>query len=510
VIEETLLGSVSDIQWTMLENRAGTIRCRLTAMVVDPKNKVGEISVRIGRRNLITDRGRENPDGTWGRIEGDVREIALKRDEKGFRGEFVVKGEVEKSADYVWQWWWARGDGRKFHAGARDRSFSFEKDLNLPGSSEGVSKPAEPAKPRSADPEPGDWLEDRRRRPAIEVLKPEKTGAPLAADKSAPEGAQVTRLKLDAAHLEPCLAWAEGGEAAIVLDRFGLIRRVSIPDLKEEARLNSGRQCAGLAKSKAGLVTYCVEQQELWLLDDKSLELRRRLSFPPVTSLAAAPASALVYVLTRGSQVIQVVDVEKMEVARKWEYQERSTADARVKRHERSGGLRLEAAQAAVTPDGAWLLVAADGSLHRLKISGNDLAYEEAGPAFAHGGRLEVSADSKYATIALAFGHTLPPGAPRVDGNPILIFKIEDLQGPVITLVTKRGASAVAFDREARKLYTAEEGKLLVSFTPKGERAAVFDADPAAGSPRQFLVHPSGRRLFILNDAGLYWMELAP
>lgn len=507
-VEELILGKVTLLQWTLLENKEGTIRHRCTAILADPFDKVRDVSLRIGARKRIAALPKEIQPGHYEPLQGDVQEFPLRSESGRARGEVTVRGEIDRPIEFVHQLSWTRGDGKRVYSAPQSPTFTFEKNLHVPPPrDEEVKRPAAPGKPRTADPEPGDWLEDRRRRPAVDALKSEVTGTSLSGQEFASEFFRSVRLSLEPGGVEPCISWTGDGTAALLLDQSGLIRRVSIPDLKEERRLKSSRRCSGLARSKAGLVVHCVELQELWVLDERTLEIVKRIPAPQVTAWTASPASTKAYATRFGQQVLDAIDLVKGTVT-SWEYKKFEVQDAQLKRNERSGPLRMEFAQLAATADGKYILVASSsGTLHRLRIEESGLVYEEAGPGFAAGGRLQVSADSKYVTLARPEGHALLPGMARVEGCATMIFKVEDLQKPVIVLTTARGASVIAFDREARRIHTAEDGKILIAFNPQGERVLELPSGPGS-PPRQFLAHPSGNRLLLLNGAGLYWVEL--
>ena len=54
------------------------------------------------------------------------------------------------------------------------------------------------------------------------------------------------------------------------------MRRISLPDFKEDAALEAGKKCGWLSVSAEGVVLTANEAQEMWLLDGKSLKVIKK------------------------------------------------------------------------------------------------------------------------------------------------------------------------------------------------------------------------------------------
>jgi hypothetical protein len=89
------------------------------------------------------------------------------------------------------------------------------------------------------------------------------------------------------------------------------------------------------------------------------------------------------------------------------------------------------------------------------------------------------------------------------------VFKVTDLQTPVMTIQSGPAPRLLAFDFPARQIYAQNNQKQLIVYSPSGDKIKdyVFNKDKDA-TTEKFLVHPSGRSLMILTGGGLEWVTL--
>ena len=96
---------------------------------------------------------------------------------------------------------------------------------------------------------------------------------------------------------------------------------------------------------------------------------------------------------------------------------------------------------------------------------------------------------------------------PKGLNNPV--FKIADLQKPVMIIESGVAPKELAFDVPARQIYAQNNQRQLIVFSPSGDKIKDYsltkDKTPATV---KFLVHPDGRSLLVLVGGTLQWVTL--
>src|SRR5262249_19211165 len=119
-----------------------------------------------------------------------------------------------------------------------------------------------------------------------------------------------------------------------------------------------------------------------------------------------------------------------------------------------------------------------------------------------------VSGDGKYMCAPCGGGNY--PGLknhPQVTPYSTYIYPVDNLNKPAFVL--KQGAYplAVGFDGKAGLAYTQNFQQQMIVFTDTGMKLKEYRLD--CGNPRQYLVHPEGRKLLVLGDTKLLLVTLA-
>jgi S1-C subfamily serine protease len=463
-------GGVNDVVFTPVAGDPTTLS--VTATVVDPLGALAAAWLEVGAERVPL------------QLDGATARATIKR--PGEPARYVV--------------------GVKDVAGGerRSRPASLVPDEDWLGAPDA---PTEEATPVAEDAPP----------PPPPAPAPVFTGASLLRERQEHPAGEVMTLDLDASALTG-LMWSADAEHVFLLERGGLLRKVTVPALVEERRLEVGVECGDLVTTAAGLVVVVLGRGELWVVDEQRLEVRGRVAIPgeaerarqreqrwgpPVgrPRVVAAPGSTSVLVYD-GSQALYQVDLARGDAVPV------GVEAARDHEQHAQGRPLTSFSWVALTPDGAYVLAVGenDGALHRLRVEDNVLILEESGPSIAQGPtRLDVSADSRYVTCRFR-PHWDVAGHPKVNAQGTHVYRVADLARPALSLFDDHHVSSVVgLDLEARRVYGGQGGVTVLS--PEGALLERLELEQV--NVDQFLVHPAGRKLFAVADERLLWVELA-
>jgi hypothetical protein len=303
---------------------------------------------------------------------------------------------------------------------------------------------------------------------------------------------KVMDLKLEA-RSPRCLCWADDASAFYHLDPKGVIRRIAVPALVEDAKLEVGKKCSWLSLSKQGLVVSVPDAQEVWVLDGKKLQVKSKVAVQGVRQVAAAPGSAVVVAATTAG--LSVIDLDKGAVVSQYSGQD-------------FPGRILGFDRPALTSDGKYLFTEGGiEQIHRFKIDGASLVYEESSPRIIQGAHegIDLSLDTKLICAAAGGGNYAAENHPALGPYSTWIYAVGDLSRPVLAIKQGPYPRAVGFDGRSNLIYSHGNGHELLVFDAKGQKQKEYKL--GIGQVRQILAHPAGLKLLILADR-LTWVEL--
>jgi hypothetical protein len=324
------------------------------------------------------------------------------------------------------------------------------------------------------------------------------TPAPSAAGSIAAGSAQevgdlkVRSIVIGSGVAPACLCWAADAKSFYHLDGAGVVRRISYPDFKEEAALNTVKKGTWLSLSSLGLVVTVSGPQEAWLLDGNSLTITKRIPIGIAKRAVSAPGSSLACASESGvvSAAVHVIDLKSGTTVGQYKH-----SDFEVR-----GGVRFD--NPALSPDGKYLFTTGGTQqMMRFKINGQELAFEEASEQLLQG---------RFEGLCLSPGGTLVC-APSANGNyrkekgkntfSVNVFSTTNIKQPVFPLQVGANPIAVGFDSKASLIYGQNNENGLIIFDGNGVRLKEYKLDPKSQTEEvhQFLVHPEGRRLLILG-----------
>lgn len=475
----------------VVETKDRKARCSLQLDLLIPK-KVRSALMLVKRVPLTPRLPKPGRSEVWARITGHVEERPLALSESR------AVGEVEVAADpkggpvtLILQGMIELEDRRKIYTSPVVQVVPFAR--------EGVVKPLSR----------NDWIvtASTKNRDAGRTagVTPNAEEVELASGPAAKVlDATVRTVSLAGKELAPRAYWSDDGRLLYLLDPGGIVRQVCIPEFRQKRRLSIGAPCGTFALTKEGLVVHVSGLGEIWVLDEATLEFKRKVTLAGVEHLAASRGSSFAY--ASAGVKLSVIDLKEGKVARQYVASDYSKQNYdKVKKAPGAAGPLWAWGRVDLAPDGATLLMT-EQSTHRFRAIGTELVWDEIGPARPERNLEPVfSSDSRYFAV-------LEPlkGSREVHFRPA-IYSIKDLSAPLVTLPTGQQRPhqrlSLAFDKEAGKIYCSEYGKHFVVYTPKGERAKQYEINPNAGADF-LLAHPSGNKIFVMSPLACYWVEL--
>jgi len=310
-----------------------------------------------------------------------------------------------------------------------------------------------------------------------------------------------------------------------------------VPECKEEARLNIGSPSLGIAMCKEGLLVALTGSKEsdsfkraairsgdkgqIWLLDPDTLEYRKRISVPMVTSVLSSPAISTAFAPAWRKE-LQVIDVAKGRVARTLDASRLSRNPARgFRRHPSARILASSFQKPYVSFDGKYLFTQDWGTMHRYAIKGTALEYVEAGPsgggAPSGGAGHWISVGSDAPFVLGGCTEALRKRAGHKRDYRGLLYRMTDLQKPVLKIpreIIYHPVIGYDLRYEGGRIYLFHNKKLeLYSTTMTKVREYAVPEEllnPRGSSNAELiLVHPDGGKMLTFAPySSLLWIAL--
>ncbi len=494
-LQEMLLGRVGGITLRRLEVKGGRAKMSVTMRLIDPLGKMKSTSMIYINKALLKKDPSPEADGFWKQAAPGMREIRLTIKGMEAQAEFYLSSSKKEEVVYLFQTKYRRGDSKTLYTQPGEFRVNFSSDMAAAG-----KEPPKPPKP-----EKDDWLgseEDKKKAAAAAAGKPMETGTALKKETIEVVDAKVTPLDIEGRGRILSVLLSPDGKYLYLLETPGIVRKIVVESLVEERQFDTRNNCSMLRLSKEGLLVMANGIQELWILDLKTLDCRKKIAVAAVSGMGASPRLSEVFV--NRNRNLAVVDLRKASIVK--EYTTQNFRNARIRRH-KDGVILSGFDHPTVTPDGKYLFCEGFECLHRFGISGTTLRYEEMGPRIGQNGRrIEVSSDSKYVCLPSGGGNYNVKDHPQIGSYGTYIYKVTDLLRPVISLSSGAYPTSMGFDKAARLLYTQNHSNQLITFSVTGVKQKEYSWK--GGSTRQILVHPDGYKLFVLTESGIFWVEL--
>ncbi len=338
--------------------------------------------------------------------------------------------------------------------------------------------------------------------------KPEDSNQLVLQGTQAIDDLRVSAFTFPTNEIVSNMLWSGDGKKLFLLNKSGMLRRIAVPEFKEEKTLNLAQTCSALALSQLGLVVGLPQIHQVWLIDANTFAVLKRIPAAGVDSLASAPALTTAYATNK--EMLTIIDLAEGKAAAQLSPRAASRLTAGPLKKSPDATPLFNFRLPAVTPDGKYFFCVGDesyhdvfGSLHRFRINQNTLIYEEVGPTIGKNPqRIEVSDDSSYVSM--------PSGGGNTDrGYTTHVYAVGDLTKPVVSLESGAYPRALGFDRIGGRIYAQDFGNQLIVFTPTGLREKSYKvANGQDAETNQFLASPLGHRVLVSTGAQLLWVEL--
>jgi hypothetical protein len=264
--------------------------------------------------------------------------------------------------------------------------------------------------------------------------------------------------------------------------------------------------------SQLGLLVGIKEPGQIWLIDGMNLAVRKKLDVPhpDLFEFTSSPSSTAVYVSDSEEDRMVIIDLKTGSTLKTFYGRDLNDKyEEQIKKHPDSGALS-DMSLPAISPDGQHIFCESSNCLHRLKVSGDDLIYEEMGPRIgSNSTRIYFSQDSRYVAMPAGAGNRRPEGYPETGPYANYVYWTSDLTHPAMTIDAGAYPGCIAFDPSGERVYVHNSDYQLMIFSPEGDQEQAYVLTKKGAVVRQFLVHPTGGSLLVLTVLDLIKVQFS-
>jgi WD40 repeat protein len=333
----------------------------------------------------------------------------------------------------------------------------------------------------------------------------------LAGEERAIKDVKVTSLDLPGESILECMQWSPDGKYVCILSEDGVLRKVAYPSLQQELILEIGGKAGWMQLCKYGILVGVESLGQIWLIDGTTLEVKRQFAAPGVGwyGFTSSLNSTAVYVSDDNAQKLIMIDIKTGTPVQEFSARAlQSKFGNTIKKHPDSVVL-TDMSFPTMSSDGKYFFCVGFECLHRFKVSGTDLIYEEMGPRIgSNAQRIYVDPESRYVAMPSGGGNGQPEGHPNAGSYVTYVYRVSDLSRPVIALEGGAYPGCIALDRVSKNVYLDNYDYQIMVFTPKGLKQQNYALTENSDDVRQFLVHPDGGKLLVLTESALKNVEI--
>ncbi len=326
-----------------------------------------------------------------------------------------------------------------------------------------------------------------------------KTTLPEKSQKT--EDLTITPLEIPAKNIQN-LCWATMPNRVYILTREGVLNQLDLENFNLKESLDLGSPCLSVSLSREGIVVLLKSKEELWLIEERSFRVKRKITVPSISQVITTKKSSVCYALSRNRE-IAVIDLRIGNVGT---ISPRSLVPSKISNQNR---MRISSPnRLALSPNGRYLFYESFKTLCRFRVSGKNLIFEEQSPKLGLSARqISVSSDSVYVALPFSRGNDTLANVP-IEPYGTYIFKTTNLQEPVFSIGAGASPELVDFDISAGQIYTQNSENQLIVFDFRGKKRKEYQLTRRGDLVEQYLVHPRGYKLFVLTREKLLWVEL--
>ena len=493
LLQSAFEGKASSIKLDPVEKNQGKVTYRAEANLVDVLDLIQGVTLLICPTEEVT-RKQPQQKNVWSQLSTRMKDYPLVVKDHVAEGQIPLTGKPVHAVTYCVQLKITRRDRRVIYTNPWDVKVEFPSEVLM-----GEIKEPPPGQQAAAAKPTGssDWLgsaADQKKFAAANAGTSAQTGESVALASSQVLGAKVTTLKLDRERITEPPCFSADGQFLYVLESPGLLRKIRVEDWTEERRFLVDQPVKKLGLSKSGPVLLVQDRpgagpfpkNQVWLFDPITLQLAKRFAVPQATTLTASPAIDEVFVTSgRDLLAVNVRTSVLAPISLSQVYEEQSSRIKNPSKVSRAIGF----GKSVLTRDGRFLVVIEE-SLHRFRVEGAKLFYEEISPVIGADQQLaSISGDSRYVLASVR-------NASKYKGQPPYAFDLKDFQQSPVGL-TAPGSPDV--DPISQEVYAAgPEGLLVIS--PEGVRRKAYPLNQSTDWSR-CICHPAGRKVLVLSRA---------
>jgi hypothetical protein len=331
-------------------------------------------------------------------------------------------------------------------------------------------------------------------------VEPQSSGSTLKTKKWRVDDLDVTALNVDQKDILPSVVWSADGKSLYLLSKnAGVLHKVTLDGLVEDARLEIGRPCAWLALSSAGLVVAVPDLQEVWVVDPSNLTVVKKVASDGVTRVVSSPTTSLAFATAPKPNGLVPDRVEMLDL-------EAGSSIGVIEAN--SLGKQVGFGFTQLSPDGKFLYTLGKGeSIQRFKVDSGALALDATGPRIGQNPQdLVLSRDGNLIALPSAGGNYVPDGHPQQKHGTYL-YKPSDLSSPVSVIESGSYPRAIGFDIKNDLVYTQSIKFDLLTFKTDGTKVKEYSLSKgrdAVGTPKTIAPQPDGEALLYASDQGVF------
>lgn len=301
------------------------------------------------------------------------------------------------------------------------------------------------------------------------------------------DGARLSQLRVTSPAAGR-FCWSATGDAVLLMDGNGVLRRISLPTLLEESKLDCAAPVTTMGTSREGLILLVPSKDEIWVVDPLSLAVTGSWTLPAVDRLAASPA--LSRVVAGNQRCLQVLNLASGHLSPEILASDFARREAPAVAVPEGSAPIGSFDGLAFSEDGASLIALSDEIIHRFAVSDNSMTYLEAG----------IRPKERVRSFAVSPGGKYMATLPGCD-----IFRSGDLGR--VTIRLESTVSSLAFDPVLKRIYGAQGGTLQ-AYDGSGKLQNTWRVFESGQEIRGILAHPAGGKVLVLTDKQLFMIEV--
>jgi uncharacterized protein (TIGR03067 family) len=432
---------------------------RIEMALIDPERQIKSASLLYVVGNSRRPPFKQKEDGSFDPLP-DAKRLDLEID--GQRASALLKVNVDDQHRVItFQTSYVNGAGKVMYTQIGSRDIQS-------------SKPAAPSTPAP---------EVATRRPAPDSYQGPGGGGKVA-------DLEYKEVGLKANMVLPCMYFAEDGKSFYALEKYGVLRQIAVDGLKELQSVDLRAACSWMVPSAEGILVAASGPQDVLVLDRTTFKCKLKIPVPSLDRVASAGNSSTAFATDRGGAAVSVLDLKRGKVVRQ-------INGSDLKNLVGFGMLTMN-------PDGRYLFGVSFETLHRFRVDGQSLSYEESSPRIAQNGRdVNVSPDGQFIC--------LPSGGGNYGAGPYstFIYRVGNLRQPVLTVPSGAYPQAVGFDTRRGYVYTQNFETQLIRFTDTGVKEKEYKI-PGGGGVVQIITNPHTDKILLLSDQHVYLVSQGP